>query len=63
MKKPGPTTNGFWRSGPDGMLATTEISLSVTETGAPAEIEVLKIGERRVAKVATTDGTVKLGLP
>ena len=26
-------------------------------------IEVLKIGERRVAKVATKDGTVKLGLP
>ena len=29
----------------------------------PAMIDVLKIGERGVAKVATKDGTVKLCLP
>ena len=36
--------------------------LSGTGTEAPAVIDVLKIGERGVAKVATKDGT-KLGLP
>ena len=58
MKKQGPTTNGCWSSGPDGRLAAKELSLSSTGTEAPAVIEVLKIGEHRVAKVA-----VKLGLP
>ena len=39
------------------------LSLSGTWTEAPAVIDVLKIGGRGVAKVATKDGTVKLGLP
>ena len=62
-EKPGPTTNGCWSSGPDGTLATKELLLSGTRTEVPAVIQVLKIGERGVAKVATKDGTVKLGLP
>ena len=37
--------------------------LSGTGTEAPAVIDVLKIGERGVAKVATKGGTIKLGLP
>ena len=37
--------------------------LSGTGTEAPAVIDVLKIGERGVAKVATKDGTVKLCPP
>ena len=37
--------------------------LSGTGTEAPAVIDMLKIGKRRVVKVATQDGTVKLGLP
>ena len=63
VKKQGPTTNGCWSSSPDGRLAAKELSLSGTGTEAPAVIEVLKIGKRRIAKVATKDGTVKLGLP
>ena len=63
MKKRGPTTNGCWSSGPNCRLAAKELSLSGTGTEAPDVIEVLKIGERKVAKVATKDGTVKLGLP
>ena len=63
VKKQGPTTNGCWSSGPDGRLAAKELSLSGTGTEAPAVIKVLKIGKRRIAKVATKDGTVKLGLP
>ena len=62
-EKPGPTTNGCWSSGPDGRFAAKVLSLSGTGTEAPAVIDVLKIGERGVAKVATKDGTVKLGLP
>ena len=62
-EKPGPTTNGCWSSGPDGRFAAKVLSLSGTRTEAPAVIDVLKIGERGVAKVATKDGAVKLGLP
>ena len=62
-EKPGPTTNGCWSSGPEGRFAANVLSLSGTGTEAPAVIDVLKIGERGVAKVATKDGTVKLGLP
>ena len=62
-EKPGPTTNGCWSSGPDGRFAAKVLSLSGTGTEAPAVIDVLKIGERGVAKVATKDGTIKLGLP
>ena len=62
-EKLGPTTNGCWSSSPDGRLATKELLLSRTGTEAPAVIKVLKIGERRVANVATKDGTVRLGLP
>ena len=59
-EKPEPTTNGCWSSGPDGRFAAKVLSLSGTGTEAPA---VIKIGERGVAKVATKDGTEKLGLP
>ena len=62
-EKPGPTTNSCWSSGPDGRFAAKVLSLSGTGTEAPAVIDVLKIGERGVAKVATKDGTEKLGLP
>ena len=62
-EKLGPTTNSCWSSGPDGRFAAKVLSLSGTGTEAPAVIEVLKISERGVAKVATKDGTVKLGLP
>ena len=62
-KKLGPTTNGCWSSGPDGRFAAKVLSLSGTGTEAPAVIDVLKIGERGVAKVATKDGTVKLCPP
>ena len=62
-EKLGPTTNGCWSSGPDGKFAAKVLSLNGTGTEAPAMIDVLKIGERGVAKVATKDGTVKLGLP
>ena len=62
-EKLGPTTNGCWSSSPDGRLATKELLLSRTGTEAPTVIKVLKIGERRVANVATKDGTVRLGLP
>ena len=55
-------STGCWSSGRDGTLATKELSLSGTGTETPTVIEVLKIGERRVLKVATKDGTVKLGL-
>ena len=61
-EKPGPTTNGCWSSSPDGRLVTKELSLSGTGTEAPAVIEVLKISECGVVKVATKDGTVKLGV-
>ena len=61
-KKPGPTTKGCWRSGPEGKLATKELSLNGTGREVPAVIEVLKIGECGVANVATKEGTVKLGL-
>ena len=37
--------------------------LSGTGTEAPATIDVLKIGEHRVAKVPTKNDTVNLGLP
>ena len=62
-EKPGPTTNGCWRSGPDGKFAAKVLLLSGTGTEAPAVIDVLKICERGVAKVAIKDGTGKLGLP
>ena len=62
-EKPGPTTNGCWSRGPDGRFAAKVLSLSGTETEAPAMIDVLKISECGVAKVATKDGTVKLGPP
>ena len=62
-EKLGPTTNGCWSSGPNGRLAAKELLLSGTGTEAPAVVDVLKIGQRGVAKVATKDGTVKLGLP
>ena len=62
-EKRGPTTNFCWSSGPDGRFAAKVLSLSGPSTEAPAVIDVLKIGERRVVKVATKHGTVKLGLP
>ena len=62
-EKPGPATNGCWSTGPDGRFAAKVLSLSGTGTEAPAVIDVLKIGECGVAKVATKDGTIKLGLP
>ena len=62
-EKLGPTTNGCWSSGPDGRLAAKELSLSGTGTETPAVIEVLKVSECGVVKVATKDGTVKLGVP
>ena len=61
-KKPGPTTKGCWSSGPEGKLATKELSLNGTGTEVPAVIEVLNISECGVANVATKEGTVKLGL-
>ena len=63
-EKPGPTTNDCWSNGPNGRFAVKVLSLSGTKTeGGPAAINVLKIGERRVTKVGTNDGAVKLGLP
>ena len=44
-------------------MARWWLLLSGTGTEVSAVIELLKIGERRVAKVASKDGTVKLGLP
>ena len=43
-------------------MAAKELSLDGTGTEALGVIMVLNIGERRVAKVATKDGTEKLDL-
>ena len=50
-EKPGPTTSGCWSRGPDGRFAAKMLSLSGTETEAPAVIDVLKISDYGVAKV------------
>lgn len=62
-EKPGPTTNGCLSGGPNSKLATKELLLNGTGTEAPTVIEVLKIGECGVGKVAPKDGTMQLGLP
>jgi len=60
--KLGQTTNDCWRGGPNGRFAAKVLSLSGTGTEAPAVIDMFKIGKHGVAKVATKDGAIKVGL-
>lgn len=53
----------FLSSSPDGRFTAKVLSLNGNGTEAPVAIDVLKIGEHGVVKVATKDGAVKLGLP